>query len=412
MAAYQQRLSGTLAGLTRGQLVERSGTDPGFVDRLVEIGVLSAASGDGYTIGDVRRATILHSLDAAGMTLDTIGEAVSAGVLDLSFVDDPAYGLFAGTSETTFTTLSAATGVPIELLLAIREAMGLPQPTPTDRVRLVELRAVPAIQLMVRNGVRARVAERALRASGDSLRRVAEVEADWWMSDVIQPIVAAGGSMGEIGPKTAAFANEFAALDDELVLALYHGHQANAWMKNIFEGFEAALERAGLLRRVDRPPAICFLDLSGYTRLTEERGDAAAADLAGRLARLVQRTSGLHGGKPIKWLGDGVMFHFRDPGPAVLAALEMVEGAREADLPPAHVGIHAGPVLFQEGDYFGRTVNVAARIADYARQGEVLVSDEVVTASSLPGVQFDPIGPVELKGLSEAVSLHVARRGT
>ena len=412
MGADQHRVSGSLAGLTRGQLVERSGTDPGFVDRLVEIGVLSAASGDGYTIGDVRRATILHSLDAAGMTLDTIGEAVSAGVLDLSFVDDPAYGLFAGTSETTFTTLSAATGVPIELLLAIREAMGLPQPTPTDRVRLVELRAVPAIQLMVRNGVRARVAERALRASGDSLRRVAEVEADWWMSDVIQPIVAAGGSMGEIGPKTAAFANEFAALDDELVLALYHGHQANAWMKNIFEGFEAALERAGLLRRVDRPPAICFLDLSGYTRLTEERGDAAAADLAGRLARLVQRTSGLHGGKPIKWLGDGVMFHFRDPGPAVLAALEMVEGAREADLPPAHVGIHAGPVLFQEGDYFGRTVNVAARIADYARQGEVLVSDEVVTASSLPGVQFDPIGPVELKGLSEAVSLHVARRGT
>ena len=412
MGADQHRVSGSLAGLTRGQLVERSGTDPGFVDRLIEIGVLSAASGDGYTIGDVRRATILHSLDAAGMTLDTIGEAVSAGVLDLSFVDDPAYGLFAGTSETTFTTLSAATGVPIELLLAIREAMGLPQPTPTDRVRLVELRAVPAIQLMVRNGVRARVAERALRASGDSLRRVAEVEADWWMSDVIQPIVAAGGSMGEIGPKTAAFANEFAALDDELVLALYHGHQANAWMKNIFEGFEAALERAGLLRRVDRPPAICFLDLSGYTRLTEERGDAAAADLAGRLARLVQRTSGLHGGKPIKWLGDGVMFHFRDPGPAVLAALEMVEGAREADLPPAHVGIHAGPVLFQEGDYFGRTVNVAARIADYARQGEVLVSDEVVTASSLPGVQFDPIGPVELKGLSEAVSLHVARRGT
>ena len=412
MGADQYRVSGSLAGLTRGQLVERSGTDPGFVDRLVEIGVLSAASGDGFTIGDVRRATILHSLDAAGMTLDTIGEAVSAGVLDLSFVDDPAYGLFAGTSETTFTTLSAATGVPIELLLAIREAMGLPQPTPTDRVRLVELRAVPAIQLMVRNGVRARVAERALRASGDSLRRVAEVEADWWMSDVIQPIVAAGGSMGEIGPKTAAFANEFAALDDELVLALYHGHQANAWMKNIFEGFEAALERAGLLRRVDRPPAICFLDLSGYTRLTEERGDAAAADLAGRLARLVQRTSGLHGGKPIKWLGDGVMFHFRDPGPAVLAALEMVEGAREADLPPAHVGIHAGPVLFQEGDYFGRTVNVAARIADYARQGEVLVSDEVVTASSLPGVQFDPIGPVELKGLSEAVSLHVARRGT
>jgi class 3 adenylate cyclase len=68
--------------------------------------------------------------------------------------------------------------------------------------------------------------------------------------------------------------------------------------------------------------------------------------------------------------------------------------------------------LFQEGDYFGRTVNLAARIADYARQGEVLVSDDVVAASSVSGVRFEPIGPVELKGLSEAVSLHVARRST
>jgi adenylate cyclase len=104
------------------------------------------------------------------------------------------------------------------------------------------------------------------------------------------------------------------------------------------------------------------------------------------------------------------MFHFRDPGPGVVAALEMVEGAEDAQLPPAHVGLHAGPVLFQEGDYFGRTVNVAARIADYARRGEVLVTDEVVQASAVNGVEFEPIGPVELKGLTEAVSLHVARR--
>lgn len=91
--------------------------------------------------------------------------------------------------------------------------------------------------------------------------------------------------------------------------------------------------------------------------------------------------------------------------------LQFLEGAREADLPPAHVGLHAGPVLFQEGDYFGRTVNVAARIADYARQGEVLVSDDVVgAAADLAGVRFDAIGPVELKGLTDAVSLHVARR--
>ncbi len=62
------------------------------------------------------------------------------------------------------------------------------------------------------------------------------------------------------------------------------------------------------------------------------------------MARLVRRSSVLHGGKPIKWLGDGVMLYFADAGPAVRAALEMVDGLAAAGLPPAHVGVHTGPV--------------------------------------------------------------------
>jgi adenylate cyclase len=70
-----------------------------------------------------------------------------------------------------------------------------------------------------------------------------------------------------------------------------------------------------------------------------------------------------------------------------------------------------GPVLFQEGDYFGRTVNVAARIAEYARPGEILVSQEVVDlAGAPPNVAFRLIGPVELKGVAGAVPLHAAHR--
>jgi class 3 adenylate cyclase len=72
----------------------------------------------------------------------------------------------------------------------------------------------------------------------------------------------------------------------------------------------------------------------------------------------------------------------------------------DAALPPAHVGLHTGPVVFQEGDYFGRTVNIAARIVDYAWPGEVLVSQEVVDASDGAGVTFREIGPIELKGVA------------
>jgi adenylate cyclase len=173
---------------------------------------------------------------------------------------------------------------------------------------------------------------------------------------------------------------------------------------------EGALEKAGLFSRLRRPPAVSFLDITGYTRLTEERGDEAAADLAARLGTLVRRSSQEHGGQPVKWLGDGVMFYFRNPGEGVLAALDMVEGAATQGLPPARVGIHAGSVIFQEGDYFGRTVNIAARIAEYARPGEVLVSQEVVDAADGTAVAFTEIGPVELTGVSGTLRLHTARR--
>jgi adenylate cyclase len=155
---------------------------------------------------------------------------------------------------------------------------------------------------------------------------------------------------------------------------------------------------------------MCFLDLTGYTRLTEERGDEAAAELAARLAGLVRRSAQAHDGMPVKWLGDGVMFYFRAPAAAVLAALAMAEVVVSHGLPPAHVGIHAGPVSFQEGDYFGRTVNLAARIADYARPGEVVVSQEVVDAADKAPVAFTEIGPVELKGVPGTLRLYTAHR--
>ena len=99
------------------------------------------------------------------------------------------------------------------------------------------------------------------------------------------------------------------------------------------------------------------------------------------------------------------MLYFAEPGAGVRAALEMLDGLAAAGLPPAHVGLHAEPVLFQEGDYVGHTVNLSARIADYARQGEVLVSRAVADTSSDTGITFADIDPVELKGVSGTMHL-------
>jgi adenylate cyclase len=88
----------------------------------------------------------------------------------------------------------------------------------------------------------------------------------------------------------------------------------------------------------------------------------------------------------------------------------MVAGIADSGLPPAHVGLHAGPVLFQEGDYFGQTVNLSARIAEYARPGEVLVSRAVADASQAGEVTFQDIGEVDLKGVGLPIQLLRAYR--
>jgi adenylate cyclase len=344
--------------------------------------------------------------------LEGLAAAVRDGVLSFSFLDVAAYDRFAGLSATTFQQLSAETGIPLELLMVVREAFGMAEPHPDDTVHINELSVVPLIQLQLSKGFRPVIIERWLRLYGDSLRRIAEGEAAWWNSEVEVALVASGMTESEMLQAQADLGSQMTPLIEQVLLAVYHGQQEHAWSQVFVEHVEGALEAAGLHSRLERPPAMCFLDLTGYTRLTEERGDAAAADLAARLAGLVRRSALERGGTPVKWLGDGVMFFFREPAAAVLAALEMVEVVESHGLPPAHVGIHAGPVVFQDGDYFGRTVNLAARIAEYARPGEVLVSQAVVDAADGGPVTFTEIGPVELKGVSGTLRLHTARRPT
>jgi adenylate cyclase len=400
-----------VSGYTRQEVAQRAGVDPDYVDRLVELGVLTPATGDAFSPGDVLRARWLQSFEGAGVPLEGMAAALRDGALSFSYLDAAAFTQFAGLSATTFQQLSAQTGIPLELLMVVREAVGFAEPRPEDHVHQNELSVVPVIQLQLAEGFRPVVIQRWLRACGDSLRRINETETAWWRSEVMTPLLASGMTEGEMLQAQADLGSRMAPLREQALLAIYYWQQEHSWNQETVEHVEGALEAAGLYRRLERPPAMCFLDITGYTRLTEERGDEAAADLAARLAGLVRRSSQGHGGTPVKWLGDGVMFYFREPGAAVLAAVEMVEVVGSHGLPPAHVGIHAGPVVFQDGDYFGRTVNLAARIAEYARPGEVLVTQEVVDAADAAPVSFTEIGPVELKGVPGPLRLHTAHRG-
>jgi class 3 adenylate cyclase len=392
---------------SRTEAAYRAGVSVDWLTRLVDLEIVKPSDGDRFTAGDSRRAELAQGLEKAGISLEGLAAAIRGGTLSLDFFDTPAYDRFSLLSDVTFRQLSEKTGVPINLVTLIREVGGSAAPDPDDRVREEETAVAAFVAAQVKAGFRPIAIERLLRVQGEALRRMAETEADWWQSEVIAPAMAEGQETQMLGDND--FATELSMLAERSIVATYHAQQAHAWTGNIINGFEELMSRAGLHSRLERPPAVCFLDITGYTRMTQERGDAAAAELATNLTRVVERTAVRHGGRTIKWLGDGVMFLFPEVGPGVVAALEMADGVVGAGLPPSHVGLHAGPVIFQSGDYYGATVNVASRIAEYARPGEVLVSQAVVEASSTPEVTFTEIGPVELKGVTGAVELHAAR---
>jgi adenylate cyclase len=403
--------------LTEAQLAERSGASVQDIRRLTEHGVLNPGDHEPrFSLGDLRRIRLALSCEEGGIPLEAIGQAIRDRKLSLGFLDLPHYSIFAELSDTTFEGLERQSGLPMEVLVAIREAMGGGRPDPRERVRGDDLEVIPTVQLAREAGVPDEALIRLLRVYGESLRRVADAETYIYHSYFELPLLASGMTQAQILESASAASEHFSEPLVRSLTAIYHRQQEHAWIGDMVEHVETALEEAGLTPRVARPPAMCFLDLAGYTRLTEERGDRAAAEMAASLSDIVTAAAGEYRGRAVKWVGDGVMFHFPFPGPAVSSALEMVASTPEAGLPPAHVGIDAGPVVFQDGDFFGRTVNMAARVSDRAGPGQVLVTDRVVEAISSDGppsdgFEFRELGPAELKGIPQPVVLFEASDG-
>jgi adenylate cyclase len=152
--------------------------------------------------------------------------------------------------------------------------------------------------------------------------------------------------------------------------------------------------------------AAVFVDLCDYTGLTELYGDEAAAEMAvvvGVIARDIARR---HNGRVVKMLGDGAHLHFPTTEDAVPAAIELLARVRSSGLPCARVGVNAGPMIEANGDYYGRAVNVAARIAAQATPGSVFVGEAAMTTAS--GVRFERVGPLTLRGVTQQVTVYRA----
>jgi len=397
--------------LTEDELAELTGTTGELVRRLADCGILRRRpDGPPFKPADVNRVRIVEALLREGISLDDLGQAASAGDLSFGYVDD-LFPVPVVLLDQTADELAVELGVGFDQLRAMYAAWGLPAPVPGQRVREDDARTLRAQRAFPDQGLNLDLLMQATRFFGDNLRRVAESQVGFFTNVLVEPLLASGQSPSKVLESIAPISAALQPTGRQLVGWLHQRHFESLVMQQVVLMLEDALERGGHVQaRTASPPAIAFMDLSGFTRLTEQSGDEAAAELATKLRDLVTETSQLYGGRVVKLLGDGVMFYFSAPGLAVACAVDLVERVADLGLPPARVGVQAGPVVFRDGDYFGRTVNVASRIVNYARPREVLVGEEVAAHDPPPGVAYRDVGPTMLKGLREPVRVFRAAR--
>jgi adenylate cyclase len=398
--------------LTAAGLAGLAGVSEAEVGRMAGLGVLVPRDGPApFLARDLHKLRLAMACERAGLPMDAIAAAIRAGRLSFAFLEAAPYQRWAVPSARTFRQVAEEAGIPLDLLRRALEAMGFTWTSADEPIREDELEVVPLVQLAFSSGLLdAAWIARVGRAYAEGLRLAATVENEAYRARFEEPVLQAGLGQRRAMELASELAGQFLPLVDRAIMGIFRRQQELVWTEHQILNIEAALEEAGAVARPGRVPAMCFLDLSGYTRLTEERGDQAAAELAGTLAVLVERSSRPHGGTPVKWLGDGVMLHFREPAGAVEASLALVGQVPEAGLPPAHVGVAAGPVVVQGGDYFGRTVNLASRVAARAQAGQVLVTAPVAQAPSPGGVTYAEVGDLRLKGFTAPVRVLEARR--
>jgi adenylate cyclase len=159
------------------------------------------------------------------------------------------------------------------------------------------------------------------------------------------------------------------------------------------------------------PSTFVFADLAGFTALTEVHGDEEAADLVAEFVGAVRELLDEHHAEGVKTIGDAVMIRCGDAEGAVRLGVQIAEEIGRRDrFPSIRIGMHTGPATEREGDYFGATVNLAARVAGLAAGGQVLLTEATRDAAGRPeGLKVVELGKESLRNVREPVLLFRAR---
>jgi adenylate cyclase len=367
-----------------------------------------------FTFGAVLSVKMAMALLLTGVPSESIERAAAEGLLKFQRTDEYLPYQPGRRSSRTFADFQASAGSRAQLLPAVFEVLGLPKPDPNAPIHVDE-------EALLERFLEAW----AMAPDEDTLMRAARLMAAGtraamvgWMDLQDEQLAEPArerllrGEVEEFPDDVRVAFTKVTQLAPDMFLWLSARYLEQRSVSGIVDGFERYLATRGLapIPEPPSPPAIVFVDLTGFTRLTLERGDESAVVAATSLQRHADAVATRLGGRLVKLLGDGAMLRLADAAVGVEAALDLVSTmSGEGALSP-HGGVHSGPVIERDLDVFGQTVNLASRIADVAGPGEVLASEEVVQAVGEGTFGFERIQDAQLKGFPDQVALYRAVR--
>jgi adenylate cyclase len=385
----------SVAGVAR-----RVGVTPATLRRWVRSGLVPAGPDGRMTAASVAHARVVARLRERGHSLQQIREATENGKLATSYIE----GLLPD-ARATWTLEQAAheTGLEPALIERIFASMGFGvhglQHLADDDVQLLRHSAA-----VLAAGLPLVAFLQLVRVYGQAMSQIADAEVRLFHLYVHEPLMLGGVPGWEMAEEMEDLAREILPLASPIM-----DHAHNRFLQHFIEqdvvGHMEADLGDGRLDLGRLRVAIAFADLAGYTRLTEEVGDEEAVSAVEQFVEQVARSLP-DDARIIKTIGDEVMIVGTDAAALVDWAVAFQQRADRRPLP--RIGIHFGETLYREGDYYGREVNQASRVAARAAGGEVLVTRPVVEQAG-DDLDFERIGEVRLKGFSETTEIFLAR---
>jgi adenylate cyclase len=387
--------------MTLTEAARRVGVTPDTLRRWVRRGLVPQFDGE-WTPSALGSARVVARMRERGHTLAEIQRATEEGRLAFGFLEE----LFP-TDQPGVTIRDAAreTGLAERLVQRLISSMGI-SPGHSETISEDELQLLRYVSAVLESGFPLVALLQLVRVYGQSMARIADAEVRLFHLYVHEPLLRSGSTGVETAEQMHALSREVLPLVGPVLDQVHQRYLMHFVEQDVVGHMESDLDGTSIdLGRMR--VAIAFADLAGYTRLTEEEGEQTAVDAVERFVEAVEITLPDEA-RVIKTIGDEAMIVGSDPERLTDWAVGFQAMQTERPLP--RIAVHYGVAMYRDGDYYGRDVNIASRIAARSAGGEVLVTRPVVDAAAAPHLEFETIGEVRLKGFRDSTEVFIARQ--